>query len=345
LIALAVAALPAAVAARVAEVPPARSLNSAIPDYLETVRAGAQPAIDALDTAVNGTGAVVAGAGEYDKGYASQRHFDLQQQALSDSNPARRNAALGAADNYRSKSIARGEQLVGRGKALQAAGRGAGYMSSASVIVEAGNAAARGDLDTAKLVLAQEAADVGVEELGTRVAASVCGPHCAATFRAGTAVGTAIRNVDTCLFRDCGPTGSYTVQDGVTDMYFKAYETVDHFRHPENDPASREFEEKWTRSAQANRARAQAHGAQLMNQQRQLDAQRAVAMAQEAQADDDDDGFAGALLSGLMQGVLMAQDLEGDSSEDAAGNLDCHDGHDEQAHPGGCHEPSLDAQH
>ena len=219
----------------------------------------------------------------------------------------------------------------------------------------------QGDVVGAGLVLGQAATEEGVQFVGGKAVEIACsatgipmaGQGCKQAFNLGYAAGGAIKQVDTCAFRDCGPGRSYTIEDAVTDAEYSVYEKVKFAIHPELDPMSDEFAAKAMADARTQRARISAQyasrSADLQSQQGELDSQRAQAAQASQMASQPDPSSGGAdfldLLNGTLQMTLMQQQMQSMSrpaaaSPSSAGAGGCHPGHDETAHPGGCHDAS-----
>ncbi len=236
---------------------------------------------------------------------------------------------------------------------------GFGYAATAA---DAAEQAYNGDVAGAVATVGQAATDDLVQRGGGAVAYGACaggggpvgGNVCKGLFNAGYAVGTAVREIDTCRWRDCGPGRSYTIQDGVTDAYYGAYEKVKFAAYPELDPMSPEFEAKAMAEARArqaeNRRRYESRATDLESQQRELDAERMEAMRADAAASANaaqaaDTGFLD-FLNTTMALTLQQQQLQSlmtpaPSPVAAPSSGACHPGHDESAHPGGCHDGPM----
>lgn len=235
------------------------------------------------------------------------------------------------------------------GRVAKAAGRIGTAANAAHKVDQALN----GEFEDLAYDGAQDLTDAAVQK-GLRVAGTaICGPGCGTVAESAHTAGTVLREIDLCAMgmADCGPGRKRTVWDVTTDAQYTVYEKVRFALDPESDPMSDEFERKWRAKAEANRRAYQQQSAVLEAAQAQVDAARAAAA--QAQAAAAQTAYAGsepglfdtlgdvmntALQMQVMQNALASQPSS--ASPAAADPSGCHPGHDEQAHPGGCHDYS-----
>jgi len=282
----------------------------------------AAPSLDTLDSAVNGVGQTMEAKGSSLGQKVEERYTKYHDKALADTHRGRQSAAMASANRYRQDGLAQAGKWQKQGKALTTAGRGLGYAQLAGTAVQATDAHLRGDIETRDNLLIQQGVETLADDGGRMLATSIGGPAMGAVYSGGHALGTAVRQIDTCVFADCEPGEVYTVQDGVTDFYVSVKESYD------------DFTNRWNHRADANALRAQHQSSALIDDQRQRDLERQQQVAA-SPSPSGPDGFQ-SFMDSLMNGVILAEQLNS-----AGGSGPCHPGHDEQAHPGGCHEPPL----
>ena len=271
---------------------------------------------------------------------------------------------IGTAAQIRAAARADVETLrTGVADTFKTPGRVVGGLADAASAIDIAGKYANGD----RMGAYQDATEMAVSKAAQAGATAIVGasgvacPFCALSYTAGNEVGKQIRQIDTCQFRDCGPGRKYTIQDGVTDLYFDAYQKIDFTLHPEKDPTSEEFEQIAMEKARENMRRNHEDAARTLQdlQQQKDDADRRMQeeIAQQAAAastpanEPTSSGFddvMGALLTGtallqqqqaLQSGTTPVPPLPYAPATSAGGA--CHPGHDESAHPGGCHQAPL----
>jgi hypothetical protein len=230
-------------------------------------------------------------------------------------------ADAGVATQKSAKNVARTARRVGTWDAnkvdrkltrdFAAAGKTLDMAGNVADVVEVGAHAINGDWAE----VAQFATEKAIDEVGETLSGAACAPFGPAAIegcenvwdKAHNVAGAAARNFDTCRLRDCGPGEKYTVQDGVTDAYFAAYEKVKFTIYPELDPRSDEFEAAARAKSDEMRRKYQESATSLQNkqmeadeaereQQRQLDAQA----EREAQRSDGEFDFMNSLILNAM---------------------------------------------
>lgn len=328
------------------DVPPPRpSTAEAVAATAEAVSEGASDVAGTL-TLVADTASGVAEGIERRSGSAAARAKAL---AAMSSNPVTRTGLAAMGEQTFSQGMGRAADIRLAAEAVGTVGTVASAVSYAASGVEIAGQVASGNYGEAGAMAAQLATEEAVARVGTKAATALCGPGCGAVYGATNAAGSLVKKIDTCAFRDCGPDGTYTIEDGVTDVYFGAYEKVTFALDPSSDPMSEEFAAKVRAQVEQNKRDYQQRAEELRAQQELLDQQRvasvATPMTAGGTASESDGGvadFVSAIVNGVSQYHQLRSTQGSSSSATAESNggssnmTGCHPGHDEQAHPGGC---------
>jgi hypothetical protein len=335
-------------AAAAATVPPPRPSTAAtIAAHAETVATWSGNAGDAIST-VTETATGVAEVVEHNASNAAARARAL---ASMSHNPVTQTGYATMAQHTFQQGMARADGIRDALAMPERVGTAASMVSYAATGTQIVGQVVDGNYNDAAITSGQLAAEEVVSRGGAHMANALCGPPCAATYGAGNAAGSLIKQIDTCAFRDCGPGKSYTIEDAVTDRYYDVYEKVSFRLDPSKDPMSDEFAAKVQAQIAQNKRNYQQRSTDLRSQQELLDQKRAAAAASAApmstpgSSSSEGSGFTD-FFSTLVDGALEYQQLQSTYDQSAQGSAGgasssadpggCHSGHDEQAHPGGC---------
>lgn len=344
-------ALLAPSAGQATQVPPPQKKEQAFTKASQATADG----LGAISSALNGAGSTIGAGADLMERNSEKLAAGARTLAAVSVDPARK-TALGVHADELLRAGARGaDDLRDLGGAVNGPGRLVSLASHAATGATIAGQLAEGEYGAAATTGAQALTDEVVSKAGSSAARSGCssvggplvGAGCGAAFEAGFAAGSLVKKFDTCAVRDCGPGKSYTIEDGVTDAYYAAYERVTFLQDPSKDPMSDEFAAKVRAQVEENKRRYAERSAELRAQQDEIERTRATLAAAQVPAPNagaaGSDGGVATFVSALMDGIGIYQQLQGTPTPivpgpAAADPTGCHPGHDEQAHPGGCHD-------